>query len=582
MEQVNSRLKRFFIVVLSGIRISPILFSLKFLSSLLAAVITLVNLLSTKVLLNALANQHFKTFLFAVLIVAGSNFLLSSINTLITPIMSKLNEVMNARIVDDFLRKSTRICLEEFEKKAFYDKYTLVFDKCCSVFQTSISTFFSGLSAIFNIIITITILSWMEPICLIILLILAILQTVIGNKIKKVNYQYQKNTVKNKKKLNYIYRLFYIPEFMRDIRVNDIWEFVFKKKTAECQQVIDETYRTQRDLRQKRMLQILISFVETLLITSYLGFRVISGTIWLDMFVVSQSSYAQLKNAILSLLSTFNSIYENDLYTSDYIEFMSANETESFGGIPLSPNSIEKIEFRDVSFSYPNSSSDSLKHVSFSIERGEKVFVTGPNGSGKTTLIKLLLRLYEPTQGEILINGCDIRQYEISSLRQSFAVMFQDYAVYAFSIYENLCLSQNIPKNKVEAILDVLGLSKTVSRLKEGANTPVSCQLEDDGVELSGGEKQRLAIGRTILKHASVVIFDEPTSNLDVSAAQRFIPLLITKNPCTLILISHQLSLAKHATRILCFNDGKLVEDGGHEQLLKLHNGIYAKMHSDC
>lgn len=573
--------RNFLAIVLEGFKLSPALFSFKLLQVILNFLATVISLLSTKFLLGSLRNMQTKHFFIAVLLLSIGNFILSCLSSFITPKISELNESLNVKIIDNFLKKSTRIQLGDFESKDFYNKFTLVFNKCCELFQTDISNFFQIISALLQIIITVWILSWMEPVYICILIVFALVQTYIGNYIGQISYQFQLDTVEERKKLNYIYRLFYVPEFMRDIRVNDIWDFIFSKKGIESQRIIDETYTSQCSIRRKKVLQFFVSLVESVLVVTYLGYEVIRGSIWLDTFVVSQASYTQLKNAILSLLSISNSIYENDLYISDYITFMKKKETDTLSQLPLSSDRINNIEFRNVSFSYPNSSTSALQNVSFQIKRGEKVLITGKNGSGKTTLIKLLLRLYEPTTGTILINGIDIKKYNLSSLRQCIAVMFQDYVIYAFSLQENLTLSRGVGDDDIYKVLEIVGLLEMVQGLENGLQTPFSCQLDDGGIELSGGETQRLAIGRTLLKNSSVVVLDEPTSNLDSSTATSLMRFLLNSGLSTLLLISHQLFLAPYTSRILYFDNGKLIEDGTHEHLIKKQGSMYAKLFKD-
>lgn len=579
MKHETGRINRFIAIVREGFRLSPSLFFLGLGQTLLTVLTSTINLLSTKILLGSLRSQQAEDFLLSVLLIFGGNSIISFISAFISPRYSQLSEELKVKVTDGFLRKSSRIQLGLFESRDFYNKYTLVFSKCSEVFQNDISCFFQIISAILHIIVTLAFLSWMQPLYIWILFVFAILQTWIGNHIKKINYNFQLKTVAAKKKLNYIYRLFYVPEFVRDIRANDIWDFIFGKKDFESDQIINEIYCSQKTIRNKRFLQILISFLESVIVVAYFGYQVFRNVIWLDTFVVSQNSYAKLKNAIMNLLSISNLIYENDLYTIDYIAFMKEEETIVLSDPPLSLDRVDEIEFCDVSFRYPSGSTMALNNVSFRVHKGEKVLLTGKNGSGKTTAIKLLLRLYEPTNGIIRINGIDIRMYDLSSLRKSFSVMFQDYVIYAFSLYDNLCLSRNVAPEHLQKTLESLGLSKVISQLKNGLNTPFSCQLDDDGVELSSGERQRMAIGRALLKQSPILILDEPTSNLDSITAESFVSSLFSNNSSTLIYISHRLSVSCRFSKIICFDKGSIVEEGTHACLCGRKGGTYAQLY---
>lgn len=356
-----------------------------------------------------------------------------------------------------------------------------------------------------------------------------------------------------------------------------IFQISYSKKERETIHIINETYTMQKSIRNKKVAQLIISSIESVLIISYLGYQVIGGKIWIDTFIVSQTAYMQMKSAILGLLSISNSVYENELYASNYMEFMEAEETISSGKLSLNSSRICTIEFLNVSFRYPNGKNFALENVSFKINKGEKVLITGMNGAGKTTIIKLLLRLYEPTCGTILLNGIDLKEYQLADLRNSFSVLFQDYAVYAFSIYENLVLSRKTDEDQIKSVVKKVGLQGLIEQLPEGINTPISCQLENGGVELSGGEKQRLAVGRTLLKNSSFLILDEPTSNLDSVTANKLVCELLNYAEVSIISISHQLSYASKFSKIIVLDYGSIAECGTHDEL-KFHNGIYARL----
>lgn len=281
----------------------------------------------------------------------------------------------------------------------------------------------------------------------------------------------------------------------------------------------------------------------------------------------------------MQLLDVYNSLYENDLYISDYIDFKENDDITHSGSREIDTHEIEDIKFVNVSFSYPNSSKAALRKITFEIKKGEKVLITGENGSGKTTLIKLLLRLYEPSEGEILINNINIREFEITKLRMAISVLFQDYALYAFTILENLCLGQKIPYGKISKILEELRLNNIIKSLPYGLNTPISCQFDDNGVELSGGEKQRLAIARAILRETDFFILDEPMSNLDTKSENSVYSMIFRNKSATAIVISHQLRFASQMSKIYYLDNGEIVESGTHEELFNSKDGLYHKLY---
>lgn len=255
------------------------------------------------------------------------------------------------------------------------------------------------------------------------------------------------------------------------------------------------------------------------------------------------------------------------------------HEKEQVGDRKIYLSDIEKIEFKNVSFSYPNSRTQALHNVSFTISKGERIAVIGNNGAGKTTIIKLLLKLYDPQSGEIEINGTNIKNYDVISLRKTFSVLFQDYTIYPFSIRDNITLGQELSVEKIEYSLQCVDLLKKIQSLINGIDTPITSQMNNSGVEFSGGESQRLALARIYASSSNFVVLDEPTSNLDpLIEYNLYKSLLSTLGEKTIIIISHRLTFTYKMDRILCFNDGRLIEDGSHDELLK-HNGYYAQIY---
>ena len=267
----------------------------------------------------------------------------------------------------------------------------------------------------------------------------------------------------------------------------------------------------------------------------------------------------------------------NDLFIKDYLSFMETPFEMECGSRELLD--IESLEFQDVSFKYPNASEYALKNVSFSIKKGEHIAIVGKNGAGKTTMIKLLLRLYAPTHGKIFVNGADITEYNLSSLRRVASVLFQDYSIYAFSVRENLTLGASIPEEKIVDALSRVNLLDKVMSLPKKLDTPITNQLYEGGVEFSGGEMQRLALARAYLRNQGLFILDEPTSNLDPFVESAFYEDLLSQNSNTVIVISHRITFTHRMTKIICMRGGSIEEIGAPAELLKNPQSLYKEMY---
>ena len=263
-----------------------------------------------------------------------------------------------------------------------------------------------------------------------------------------------------------------------------------------------------------------------------------------------------------------------------YEEFINRPNMHYDGTLPIEKRDDNEYElsFRNVSFCYPGTEDYILKNVSLDFKIGQKMALVGRNGAGKTTLIKLLLRLYEPTGGEICLNGINIEKYDYEEYMQIFSVVFQDFKLFAFPLDENIAAGEQVDKARLKQVLTKIGLNEFAERLPQKKRT-LLYQENGEGVTPSGGEAQKVAIARALYKNAPFVILDEPTAALDPIAEagiyENFDSLVGEK---TAVYISHRMSSCKFCDRIVVLDHGEIAEEGTHEQLLE-QNGIYAKLY---
>ncbi len=262
------------------------------------------------------------------------------------------------------------------------------------------------------------------------------------------------------------------------------------------------------------------------------------------------------------------------------LEFLDIEDEMYKGKLPLEKrnDNLYRIEFRDVSFKYPNAEQYALRHFSLELKVGEKLAIVGMNGCGKTTMIKLLCRLYDPQEGEILLNGVDIRKFRHEEYSRLFSVVFQDYQLFSFTLGENVAVCDDYDETRVKKCLGGAGLGQRLDELEQGIHTWLYKDYED-GVEFSGGEAQKVAIARAIYKTAPFVLLDEPTAALDPLAEfeiyKRFDEIVEDK---TAIYISHRLSSCRFCDKIVVFHEGRLVQQGTHEELVRDRAGKYYEM----
>ena len=238
-----------------------------------------------------------------------------------------------------------------------------------------------------------------------------------------------------------------------------------------------------------------------------------------------------------------------------------------------------EVEFRNVSFKYPGSDEYALRNLSIKFKIGSRLAVVGRNGSGKTTFIKLLCRLYDPTEGEILLNGADIRKYSYSDYLSIFSVVFQDFRLFSFPLAQNVAVAEEYDSGKVIGCLEEAGFGQRLATLSQGIETPLYKDFDEKGVEISGGEAQKIALARALYKDAPFVILDEPTAALDpIAEAEIYAKFNDMVGDRTAIYISHRLSSCRFCDVIAVFDKGQIVQKGSHEELAADAAGKYYEL----
>ncbi len=305
----------------------------------------------------------------------------------------------------------------------------------------------------------------------------------------------------------------------------------------------------------------------------YVSVMAVSQAISTGDVLMYAGAIITMMTSVQNAISKYNQITYCNEYIKTYEEFIKQPDMHYDGSLPIEKRDDNRYElsFHNVSFKYPGSDKYILKDINLDFKIGEKLALAGLNGAGKTTLVKLLLRMYEPTAGEIRLNGIDIEKYDYNEYVQIFSVVFQDFSVFDFPIDENIAASEKVDREKIMKVIDQAGLSELTGRLPEREH---SC------VALSGGESQKLAIARALYKDAPFVILDEPTAALDPVAEagiyENFDTLVGDK---TAIYISHRMSSCKFCDRIIVLNNGRIEEEGTHNTLME-KDGLYAKMYN--
>ena len=309
----------------------------------------------------------------------------------------------------------------------------------------------------------------------------------------------------------------------------------------------------------------------------FIGVKGLYGLFGIGSLVLYCGAFMQIINGIMKMAVTFGKTAEMAPLVNYYFEIVNTKDDMTYGTMEFDDDKFE-IEFKNVSFKYPASDTYALQNVNLKIENGEHLAVVGRNGSGKTTFIKLMCRLYDVTDGEILINGVNIKEYSKESITKLYSVVFQDFKIFSIPLKDNICANEEYDANRFYACLDNSNIAHRVEHLPDRENTYLYKDIDQNGVEISGGEAQKLALARALYKNSAVVILDEPTAALDPVAENeiysRFNSFVQGK---TAIYISHRLPSCVFCTRIAVFDKAHLVETGTHQELLNA-GGKYSEL----
>ena len=369
----------------------------------------------------------------------------------------------------------------------------------------------------------------------------------------------------------------------KDIRIFKMQDMI-EQKGAKARDEIEQVQK--KAIRDEFKIAMVATAVQNIFIFAaylFVGIKAVYGMISVGDVTKYSGAIILLQSEISNLFGIWIDLKTHSTYLKSYSELMEIPNEKYAGTLPVEKrlDNVYELEFKNVSFHYPNSDRMILKNVSFKLKNGAKLAIVGANGAGKTTFIKLLCRLYDPTEGEILLNGIDIRKYDYDEYIRLFSIVFQDYKIFSFSVAENVAAGPEFDRERVVQCLKDAGVYERVAKMKSGIDSRLLKDQQDgdeEGIEISGGEKQKIALARALYRDAPMVILDEPTSALDPLAEQdiyqRFNEMVSNK---TAVFISHRMSSCKFCDEILVFDDGRIVENGTHETLVAT-GGVYQKM----
>lgn len=480
-------------------------------------------------------------------------------------------------------KKAVEVDLACFESSAFYDTYVKATSEATNRAYTVMNNILDVIWITIEVVAVGTLIITIDPIFLILAFLPFLCTLLIGKKRNRLKYDYNMRNKEVARQRDYVRRTFYLNDFSKEMRLTEMWKVMYKRMHSSISEMKDIVNQYGYKMMFFRYL---FDFIFDVVVHSgtivLAAFKTLVAKNMLlgDCFVVI-NSISNIAGSVNYMGDVFFKLDENSLYVDNLRDFLEYEvhiaEDENAPVVP----SFQRLELKNMTFGYEGQENPALSNVNLTVSVGEKIAIVGHNGAGKTTLIKLLQRLYDPSEGEILINGENIKNYRLSSYRNLFGTVFQDYRLFATTVAENVMLRGDITDEDRATVKDALtrtGIYDKVEALSNGVDSNVTREFDNEGAMFSGGEAQKISIARIFAGNQEIVIMDEPTSALDPIAEQEMYRNMF--EACegkTVIFISHRLSSATMADRVYMFENGEIIEQGTHSELLAL-NAKYADM----
>ena len=559
-------------------------FVLKSALSLLLSFVPIVKIYIWKIIIDLLISASANEMLTGLVKYATLYFTVHLVQELIIKMSQyieyKYNDKVNYYVENLLLEQFAAVDLGFYDSSEYRDKLNQVWDIKSSVTALA-SLFFAQVQTLLSFIVSLILFARWNAAYALVIVLCSLPIIFVEWKVNQLDINFSMQNQKNERAMRYFKYIFTNYDNSLEIKLYNIKDFLIGKYIDSWKEYYKNRKKFTAKIAALMFVSLLIStFVSQLLLYILLIGKIAKKIISIGDGMYYMSLFHNLYNSTVSLIRIISSSNAAFVRLNAVKEFINQKPMVQKNGV-LTLDKIQKIEFSHVYFRYPGKENYVLEDCSFTMEAGQQIGLVGENGCGKSTIVKLILRLYDVEEGEILLNGIDIMEYDIEKYRAMFSVLFQDFIKYSFTLRENVSLSDIEKSDNDERIKDALSkseMSELVSTWDKGLETPLTRSFEPDGKELSGGQWQRIALSRVFFADRDFVILDEPSASLDVFAEEKiFRQFQQLSGNRSSIIISHRLSSIVAADKILVLKNGRILEQGKHKELLS-KNGYYSEL----